>query len=389
MKGKGKIMIYEYAVVGKGMIGSAAGRYLSQSSDSVVMIGPDEPQGDWRQHDGVFASHYDQGRITRALDATLEWGLWAQRSIAEYASIEAASGIRFYHPCGGVQVGLANSSPEGYIPRTEKVALHLGTAYQRYSGTEFRAICPALRFSDELAVLYEPTIAGYINPRSLVAAQVTIAEQQGTRIVRETVTNLDSGADSVSITTNTGQVIRAKKVLVAAGAWTEFLTGADLGLIPTPRTILLAKVNEAEAERLKNMPSIVFYEGLGNPHISGVYILPPIRYPDGNIYVKLGGRLHHIDIPQSAEALQAWFHTDGSQLEAQELERELFNIVENLQAESLHVRTCVITNQRAGHLPVIQEIVSGQIIVAAAGCGSAAKSSNEIGRLAALSLQMS
>ena len=381
-------MIYEYAVVGKGLIGSAAGRYLSQNSDSVVLIGPDEPQGNWREHDGVFASHYDQGRITRGLDATLEWALWAQRSIAQYATIEAESGIRFYYPCGGVQVGLSNL-PDGYIARTEKAALHLGTDYQRYSASEFRAICPELRFSDDLTVLYEPTIAGYINPRSLVAAQLTIAEQQGATIVRESVTNLDAQADGVTISTDAGQVIHAKKVLVAAGAWTEFLTGADLGLIPTPRTIVLAKLSDAEAERLKNMPTIIFYEGLGNPHLTGVYILPPIRYPDGNIYIKLGGKLEEIKIPQSAKELQAWFHTDGNPLETQELERELFNVINNLQAESIHVKPCVITNQRAGHLPIIQEIATKQIVVAAAGCGAAAKSSNEIGRLAALKLQMS
>ena len=244
-----------------------------------------------------------------------------------------------------------------------------------------------LRFSDDLTVLYEPTIAGYINPRSLVAAQLTIAEQQGATIVRQTVANLDSQADSVAIRTDTGQVIRAKKVLVAAGAWTEFLTGVDLGLIPTPRTIVLAKISDSEAERLKNMPTIIFYEGLPNPHLSGVYILPPIRYPDGNIYIKLGGKLNEIKIPQSAAELQAWFHTDGNPLEAQELERELFNVIDNLQAESIHVKPCVITNQRAGHLPIIQEIVSGQMVVVAAGCGAGAKSSNEIGRLAALRLQ--
>ncbi|MDX1524262.1 MAG: FAD-dependent oxidoreductase, partial [Anaerolineae bacterium] len=117
----------QYAVIGKGMIGSAAGRYLSQASDQVVLIGPDEPAGDWRSHDGVFASHYDQGRITRALDSTIEWAVWAQRSIATYADLEAASGIRFYYPCGSVQVGLADAPPDGYIARTERVALHLGT----------------------------------------------------------------------------------------------------------------------------------------------------------------------------------------------------------------------------------------------------------------------
>ena len=50
------------------------------------------------------------------------------------------------------------------------------------------------------------------------------------------------------LTTDAGQTIHARKVLVAAGAWSEFLTGVDgrsqnLGLIPTPRTILLAKLD--------------------------------------------------------------------------------------------------------------------------------------------------
>ncbi|MGB0383739.1 MAG: FAD-dependent oxidoreductase [Ardenticatenaceae bacterium] len=381
--------MYDYAIVGNGMIGSAAGRYLSETSQSVVMIGPDEPQGDWRAHDGVFASHYDQGRITRALDSTIQWAIWAQRSLAVYRELEAKSGIKFYHPCGGIQVGLVDGD---YIPRTERVALHLGTSYQKYSGAAFGAVCPELKFSDEFTVLHEPTIAGYINPRQLVQAQLVVAQQQGATVVRETVSAIEPQAEGVMLTTNAGQTIRARKVLVAAGAWTEFLIGADggcqnLGLIPTPRTILLAKLDSAEAQRLKNMPSIVFYEGLGNPHLSGVYLLPPIRYPDGNTYLKIGGKLHDIKVPQSAEELQAWFHTDGNPLEAQELERELFNIVDGLQPESLHVRTCVVTNQKAGHLPIIKTIVPQQVVVAAAGCGAAAKSSNEIGRLAAIKLQ--
>ena len=112
-------MFYDYAVIGKGLIGSAAVRYLSQSSSSVVLIGPDEPVGDWRNHDGVFASHYDQGRITRLLDPSIEWGVWAHRSIAEYAAIEKASGIRFYYPCGGVLAGQA-SVPASRIDQVEE-----------------------------------------------------------------------------------------------------------------------------------------------------------------------------------------------------------------------------------------------------------------------------
>ncbi|MEM7115303.1 MAG: FAD-dependent oxidoreductase, partial [Chloroflexota bacterium] len=80
-------MVYEYAIIGKGMIGVATASYVSKASDSVLLIGPDEPH-DWTAHDGVFSSHYDQGRITRELDSTFEWALWAQRSIAAYRAIE-------------------------------------------------------------------------------------------------------------------------------------------------------------------------------------------------------------------------------------------------------------------------------------------------------------
>ncbi|MEM7539565.1 MAG: FAD-dependent oxidoreductase [Chloroflexota bacterium] len=379
-------MIYDYAVIGKGLIGSAAARYLSQSSDSVVLIGPDEPAGDWRNHNGVFASHYDQGRITRLLDPSIEWGLWAYRSIAEYAAIEKASGIRFYHPCGGVQAGLDDA--DSSIARVEEVALHLGTSYQRHTAPDFRAVRPELNLRDDLTVLYEPTVSGYINPRSLVAAQVTIAEQQGATVIRETVVELDAHADLVTMTTGGGQLIQARKVLVAAGSWTEFLTGAELGLIPTPRTIVMAQLDEAEAERLKDMPTLILYGGVSSPHLTGIYMLPPIRYPDGNSYIKLGGGLEEIVIPQRAEELQAWFHTEGDALEAEALEQELFSVVDGLRVESIQSRPCVVTYHHGGDLPVIKEIVDGQVMVATAGCGGAAKSSNEIGRIAAVKLRL-
>jgi len=58
-------------VVGLGLVGSAALRYLSAAGHRCVGIGPPEPV-DWSRHDGVFASHYDSGRITRRLDKRRE-----------------------------------------------------------------------------------------------------------------------------------------------------------------------------------------------------------------------------------------------------------------------------------------------------------------------------
>ncbi|HQF96541.1 MAG TPA: hypothetical protein PLS46_20405, partial [Microthrixaceae bacterium] len=58
---------YDVAVVGLGLIGSGALRALTDAGRRCVGVGPGEP-ADWSNHPGVFASHYDSGRITRHLD---------------------------------------------------------------------------------------------------------------------------------------------------------------------------------------------------------------------------------------------------------------------------------------------------------------------------------
>jgi sarcosine oxidase len=72
---------FKTIVVGRGMMGAAAARYLALAGDEVAVIGPDEPR-DWPRHDGVFASHYDEARITRTIDSDPVWALMANRSIA-------------------------------------------------------------------------------------------------------------------------------------------------------------------------------------------------------------------------------------------------------------------------------------------------------------------
>ncbi|MEM7294408.1 MAG: FAD-dependent oxidoreductase, partial [Pseudomonadota bacterium] len=377
----------DYAVIGKGMIGSAAARYLSKTSNAVVLIGPDEPMGDWATHDGVFASHYDQGRVTRCMDGSLAWALWATRSIAAYPEIEAQSGIQFHYRSGGVHVGYNSADPASNLNRVERIAHQLGTADDRYTSEAFRKGHPQYHFDDGLIVLHETGEAGYINPRSLVAAQVKIAEAQGADVVRETVMEIDTKGEGVTLTTNGGQTIRAKRVLVAAGAWTEYLTGAELGILPTPRTITLAQIDSAETERLKNMPTIIWQEGLDNPDIEYIYVLPPIEYPDGNTYIKLGGSLRQNRLPQSARELNRWFQGSGSSVEARALEHELRRVIPGLRTESVHSRTCVVTRRADENLPLVKPIVAGKVMVATAGCGAAAKSSDEIGRLAALQLK--
>ena len=99
MVGKDQTTQFRVAVVGKGMIGSAAARHLAQQTDGVALIGPDEPPVRADHHD-VFGSHYDEGRIYRVLDGDPIWARLAERSMRPYAEIEVASGIPFHERSG-------------------------------------------------------------------------------------------------------------------------------------------------------------------------------------------------------------------------------------------------------------------------------------------------
>ena len=93
---------FSIIVIGNGLIVSAAARYLAGESDAVALLGPPEPC-DWENHDGVFSSHYDEGRITRIMDSNPHWAEFTHRSIDQYPIIEKESGIRFFHPVGCLQ----------------------------------------------------------------------------------------------------------------------------------------------------------------------------------------------------------------------------------------------------------------------------------------------
>ena len=97
------------AVIGRGMIGSAAARHLSKMGHDVALIGPDEP-ADYSRHSGVFGSHYDEGRITRRFDPEPFWVQMNCAAISRYDEISAESGVEFYREVGALHVGRSETT---------------------------------------------------------------------------------------------------------------------------------------------------------------------------------------------------------------------------------------------------------------------------------------
>ncbi|MCB8978023.1 MAG: FAD-binding oxidoreductase [Ardenticatenaceae bacterium] len=373
--------MFDVLMIGKGLMGSAAARYLQGLGAATAVLGPDEPQNP-QTHDGVFASHYDQGRITRRLSKDITWATLADRSMAQYRELETRSGIQFYEPTGGLYVG-PNDGSHAYWQNAATIGQRFGVAYSELTNDELAARLPKLRFPAGFAGILEHAPAGYINPRGLIQAQLAVFAAQGGTILRETAVTITYHPTHLTIQTKEGNQYETRKLLIAAGGFSNCfgLLERPLPLRLKSETIILAELDAAEAARLGDMPTVI-YE-IESPDISGIYLLPPIRYPDGRFYLKMGcdTRLDQT-LPHDVEAIRRWFIHGNSDAILPAMRAALEDIIPELRAESWQTKRCLITYTPHGK-PLIDAVVPGQVYVATGGNGSSAKSSDAIGQLAA------
>jgi sarcosine oxidase len=366
--------MYRHIIVGRGLIGSAAARHLSSWQDGVAVIGPDEP-ADRMSHDGVFASHYDEGRLTRIYDPVAEWSITATRSIARYPEIEAESGIDFFTPSGFL--GIVGSEDVTTRPAVT-LARENGGNTTTIDAAAMRELYPFLSLPNDCAGIRETETAGHISPRALVKAQTALAEKNGADVIRSTVTAIDLKGSSVDVTLDDGRVLEAERVLIATGGYTTACK-----LLPRPvstrvyaRTVVLFRVTDAAAEVLEHMPTII-------DKFAGSYILPPIRYPDGHSYVKIGIGTEADAQLGSREELDAWFKSTGSErnrLEFTDVVERLIPVLKDCPER--HTDTCVTTYSTSG-LPYIDFVAGDHLAIAICGNGKGAKGSDDWGYAAA------
>jgi sarcosine oxidase len=369
------VSTFRIAVVGKGMIGAAAARHLAQRVSDVALIGPDEParRDAW---DDVFASHYDEGRIYRILDPDPIWALLARRAIDRYAEIEAQSGIAFHEEAGFLAAGPDAELVERYASAGER----LGAPVERLGAAQLAARFPYLDLTGAAAAAYQPYLAGHISPRRLVQAQETAAARFGATIFREPVHALDLAGDGIELRLANGSRVRAEQALIATGGFANVhaVLPQPAAIDPSGRVIVLAEVDQALHRQLRAMPSIV--ADCCHP-LEHIYALPPVRYPNGRWYIKIGtGEFRH-PLRDLADFVR-WFQSDGATEDRRALHATLLNLVPALRGAPIHTDTCVVTTTPSGY-PYIDLIADGRICVAIGGNGAAAKSSDEIGRLAA------
>jgi sarcosine oxidase len=374
--------IFETIVVGKGLIGSAAFRHSCEMGSATLLVGPDEPRVK-STHNGVFGAHYDQARLTHlhgTSDVRAELG---RRSIERYRRLEELSGIDFYEPVGELFVADPGTNAKYHdTANVERSRQALTVDLVSLDHTQRIAEFPFLSFPRDSSALWERRPAGYINPRALIEAQTRVGVSRGGTVVAERVVRIEEHAAGMSVTTDSGDRHQARRVLVAAGSFSN-----APGLLPEPlpltlktETIVLGQVPDEEMVRLEAMPAVHY--DIDDPVLSDIYMVPPIRYPDGNAYIKMGANTVEDRYPTTVSDMCDWYARGNSDIMRGPLRDAVLAMVPGLEAVGWHTSRCVIT-RTPNALPIIDEIVPGRLYVSVGGNGSSAMSSDAIGGLAA------
>ncbi len=370
---------FEVAIIGAGLFGSAAARHLSKTSDGVALIGPEEPQQK-STHEGVFASHYDASRLTRVIDPSLVWGTLAKRSIARYRDIERQSSIDFFHNIGYMMVTPGGLGADWFdLPAMREVATDLNVEIEDFDDDLLKQRFPYLNFTPGSSAVLQKKNAGYFNPRLLLEAQQTIAVAQGTTILREEVVQIQRTGEQLEIATRSGGTVRANRVLVATGAYANATKLLAHKLDTTIRAAMIM-VSEVAPQPEVAYPSTLYAKTDGAEDFWGL-LMPPITYPDGRSYIKTMDGYYGPAPLEGFKALGDWNRSNGHEDHHVVLQRALHEVFPSLEILSTQFEPCLITDT-ASHYPYI-DMLDDRIGIAVGGNGKGAKSSDEIGRLAA------
>lgn len=368
--------MHDVIIIGAGPIGSGAARHASMQGRSVTVIAPYEST---RDNHLVWSSHYDQGRITHRSARNITLAHWANEAIAEYRSIETQSSISFYRPCGTLTLS-ASSEGFSYTNQRRQLERDLAFRYEEYTPDEVPNRFPMLSKNLPYSGLFDSPPSGIINPRRYVAAQLACAAQHGATHIDDVITKLIPSHDHVSLTTHSGAEYKAQHVIVAAGAYSGLC-----GLLPAPiahtiksETVTIGEVSAATAAALADMPSMMI--DCDSPIIEDAYLTPPVEYPDGKWYIKLGSNSVHDRFFTRHADLTDWIRAGDMSATHQaqvELLKQLFG---DIAWHSFMSLPCVITRTPTG-LPEIQRVHPR--VTAVVGCnGSLAKSGSIVGKLA-------
>jgi sarcosine oxidase len=370
-------MSSDVLVIGRGLLGSATARHLALENAKVTLIGPTEEQG--LNSGKVFASHYDQTRVQRIIAHDELWTRLNLDSVKSWSVLQEQTGIDFYEENGCIY---ANNFLDDYIKSAPLFADKFGLEIQTLdSSLKLSEISPCLSIESPFFGLFEPKLAGMLNPRKLVNAQLQALKLLGGTEFNDYVVDVSRFQGQWSVRTSTGMSYVAPTIVVAAGAFTNHfnLIPKALDFYNKSEVVIVTEISESDYFQLKGMPSLLFE--IQEDDFDGIYVTAPTKTTDGRYIMKLGlNQKLDLNLNDYSDLVK-WFNAGDFSKYAPVLARERNRLFPKVKFLDSVFKPCVISRTVTEN-PYIEEVAKGLFVVV--GCnGYSAMSSDAQGRQAA------
>ena len=351
---------YDVVILGVGGMGSAAAYQLAKRRLSVVAIEQFEPGHDRGSSHGlsriIRLAYFEHPSYVPLLRRAFE--LWRK--------LEEESGERLLHVTGAVDAGPPGSRVvEGSL---ESCRVH-HLPHELLSGRELHDRFPGYSLPDEYRAVFQPD-GGFLEPERCIQAHVRLATQHGAMVRTGARVRAWTQDGSGVVVTLDHEEIRAKQLVISAGAWTPKLVPSLAPLLRPERQVVgWFGVSETAAFARGNFP--VFVMTTPDGHFYG--------FPEHGVPGFKIGKYHH-----RAEPIDP----DGARRSADAIDEAVLrdcvsSCFPGANGPLLKASTCIFTNTPDEHFIIDRLPGTQQVLVVSACSGHGFKFCSVVGEIVA------
>ena len=219
---------YDVAILGVGGMGSATAYQLAKRGLSVVAIEQFEPGHDRGSSHGlsriIRLAYFEHPSYVPLLRRAFE--LWRE--------LEEESGERLLHVTGGIDAGPPGSRVvEGSL---ESCRVHR-IRHEVLGGRELNQRFPGYSLPDEYVAVFQPD-GGFLEPERCINAHVRLAERLGATVRTGAQVHAWKEDGTGVVVTLENEEIRARQLVICAGAWTPKVVPSLAPLLQPERQVV-------------------------------------------------------------------------------------------------------------------------------------------------------
>jgi sarcosine oxidase len=247
---------YEYVVIGCGGIGSAAAYWLSREAGEEVLaleqfhLGHDKGGSD------------DHSRIIRLSYHAPEYTALTPHNYEAWSEVERESGARLVIMSGGLDLEPVQDEPK-YINLYAGAMRAAGIPHQELSAREVMERFPQFRLDGGVRAIYQAD-AGIVDAGRANATHVGLARARGATVLDNSpVRSVRSTGDGVEVATD-GGTFSARRLVVAAGAWTNRVlghVGVEIPITCTQEQVTYFRAPDLEEFSPERFPVWIWHGG--------------------------------------------------------------------------------------------------------------------------------